>query len=243
MPRVLRLSACWLGVVLLSQSAWVHAIDSLNDTQLNQHHMGAGLSEHALGRADLAFSLDRLNGLLGLHTPGSPHLLAMSLHHSPSMAYSETTLTPVRANMAVAGAQGATAMQADPQDGSTLPPSELVRKVGALIAAALPAPDNTLVRNLLAWQDYENQAPTGRQAQAGVFLTNLMANELGSERYSTRWNGNLPDVIVLQNDPRLVGGMVSDTLGNQVELSFAGNWATISIEGASGRLERTVQLR
>lgn len=223
-----------LGMCAAINPAW--AIYPLDDAELNTRYYSSEISPAMLDQLKVV-NLSELKAPEAVGTvesietsqSGSGYglrtLLVMDLHHSQSVDYSEATFSDT-----VIGEDGrprsmpSAAVRSNGESAGTLAaPSEMIKKVSALIAASMPAPDTSLTQNLLSWQLQQQSSPTGKQAQSQVLFGDIMLDQLGSERYSTRWAGNLQDVLIVQTDPSLNSAVLRDVLGNDVEMRMSGN--------------------
>lgn len=229
MRHVTTLPIRWVLAVVLCQPLISQAISPLDDDELNGHFYSSGISSDGWAKTSSVMSIQDFNASLAQptdhrDTEASKTLLAMDIHHSQNVDYSEATFSAQGSG----DRDGAAASADHPIVAAAhMPPSEVLKKVSALIAASMPPPDSTLTQNMLAWQMKQDLAPNGKQAQAQALLGDIMNSQIGSERYSLRWAGNLPDVLIVQRDPYLDGRKVVDMLGNDVELHMSSNTATI----------------
>ena len=225
--HVKKLPFRWLVAVVLCYSLPLHAISPLDDAELNRQYYNSHLSNSLWSDASGLMPVHEFSALTRQHTTEDPEdlraLLAMDIHHSPNVDYSEATFMASESNPQSSPPAASSLMTA----AAALPSSELIRKVSALIAAAMPPPDASLTRNLLSWQLQQDHGSNGKLAQAQTLFSDIMSSQLGSERYSLRWAGNLSDVLMIQPDPLQDNTFITDVIGNEVELRMSGNTAIL----------------
>lgn len=79
---------------------------------------------------------------------------------------------------------------------SKLSPLEQIRIV---LASASPAPDLSTTQTLMDWQNRQILTGNGAMSNSQELFNTLSAKEIGSERYSFRWSGNLDQIADITN--------------------------------------------
>jgi hypothetical protein len=84
----------------------------------------------------------------------------------------------------------------DEEQKNKISPLEQIRIV---LASAAPAPDLSTTQSLMEWQNRQILIGNGVIANSQELFSTLSVNEIGSERYSLRWSGNLDQVADVTN--------------------------------------------
>lgn len=122
--------------------------------------------------------------------------LALSVLLCTSVAYAIQPLSDSELDARYLQAAADRPLMINADQSTKISPLEQIRMV---LASAAPAPDLSTTQSLMDWQSRQILMGNGVLANSQELFSTLSVNEIGSERYSFRWSGNLDEVVDITN--------------------------------------------